>query len=68
MEMAVIIMSIALLALSQTVLRMKIKYQRAPLLCYMNKELSLRTKQNRSLNSASIVEVIISLDTGRLRE
>ena len=47
---------------------MKMKYQRAPLLSYMNRELSLRTKQNRSLNSASIVGVIISLDTGQLRE
>ena len=66
--MAVRIMPIASLAPNQTVLRVKMKYQRASLLCYVNKELSLQTKQNRSLNSASIVGVIISLDTGRLRK
>jgi hypothetical protein len=67
MEMAVRIMSIALLAPSQTVLRMKMKYQRASLLCCVNKELSPQTKQNRSLNPASIVGVIMCLDTGWLR-
>jgi hypothetical protein len=67
MEMAVRIMPIVLLAPSQTVWQMKMKYQRASLLCYVNKELSLQTKQNRSLNSVNIVGVIMCLDTGRLR-
>lgn len=65
--MAVRIMPIVLLAPSQTVWQMKMKYQRASLLCYVNKELSLQTKQNRSLNSVNIVGVIMCLDTGRLR-
>jgi len=68
MEMAVIIMAIALVARSQIVSRMKMKYQGASLLCCVNKELALQTKQNRSLNCASIAEVIISLDTGWLKE
>jgi hypothetical protein len=68
MEMVVRIIPIASLALSQTVLRVKMQCQRDSLICYLNRGPPLWTKQRQSLNSASIVEVLISRDTGRSRE
>ena len=64
--MAVRIIPIAFPAPNRTALRLKMKYQRDLRICYLSKRLLLGTNQTRSLNSASIVEVIISRDTGPL--